>query len=99
MDRTNKENDSIVLPDINNTESRRKPGVGFVGGGVGNKAAGFKSDFNSTGTYGTKGILDKTDFSISTANGLGSGLFTAKKLGEDAQIGSGISPISTGAPT
>ena len=88
MDRTNKENDSIVLPDINNTESRRKPGVGFVGGGVGNKAAGFKSDFNNSGTYGgvAKSVLDKSDYSISTSNGLGSGLFAAKKTVGDAQI-------------
>jgi hypothetical protein len=42
---TNKENDSITLPEIKN--ERRVAAHGFVG----IKAAGFKSDFNSTGTY------------------------------------------------
>ena len=74
----NKENDSITLPEIGNNE-RRKPGVGFVGGGTGNKAAGFRNELNNTGSYGAKGIMTGIDFSIGTANGLGSGLFGPKK--------------------
>ena len=78
MDR-NKENDSNTLPEIGHSE-RRKSGAGFVGGGIGNKAAGFRNEFNSTGSYGAKGIMKGVDFSIGTANGLGSGLFGLKKL-------------------
>jgi hypothetical protein len=79
----NKENNSITLPEIGNNE-RRKPGVGFVGGGTGNKAAGFKNELNNTGSYGAKGIMSGIDFSIGTANGLGSGLFGPKKSMGDA---------------
>jgi len=57
----NKENDSITLPEIGNPQ-RRKPGVGFVGGGTGNKAAGFKNELNNTGSYGPKGIMLGIDF-------------------------------------
>lgn len=71
-----------MLPEIVNSE-RRKPGVGFVGGGIGNKAAGFKNELNSTGCYAAKGITTGVDFSIGAANGLGSGLFAPKKLGGD----------------
>jgi hypothetical protein len=75
----NKENDSIMLPEIVNSE-RTKPGVGFVGGGIGNKADGFKNELNSTGSYAAKEIMTGVDFSIKAANGLGSRLFSPKKL-------------------
>ncbi len=78
MDRTNKENDTL-LPDINERErgSRRRAAGGMIGG-VSKAGAGFKSDFNSTGNYAqTKGGVVNYDFGA--AGGLGSGLVAPKK--------------------
>jgi hypothetical protein len=77
MDRTNKENDTL-LPDITDRDrgSRRRAAGGMIGGV--SKAAGFKSDFNNTGNYAqTKGGVVNYDFGNN--NGLGSGLVAPKK--------------------
>jgi hypothetical protein len=69
MERTNKENDTL-LPDIKDrdTGSRRRAAGGMIGGV--SKAAGFKSDFNNTGNYAqTKGGVVNHDFGAN--NGLG----------------------------
>jgi hypothetical protein len=78
MDRTNKENDTL-LPDINDNDrgSKRRAAGGMMGGGV-SKAAGFKSDFNNTGNYSqTNGGVRGYDFGAT--NGLGQGLIPPRK--------------------
>jgi len=50
--KTSDANKTLSLPGIDEPNTRRRQlGQGFVGGVGSGRAAGFKSDFNSTGNY------------------------------------------------
>jgi len=73
LDRNKENNDQTTLPEIVNNR-QKKPSGGFVGGGNGNKAAGFRNELNFVENNSAKGIMTGVDFRKGAANELGSGL-------------------------